>query len=184
MDKTIIFMNGFMIPKILAKSSFVWNDSLWKGYRRIYLSSKTPTSDWVVENELSRLTRLINRYPGAIVAGHSLGAWWGANLACRPECKISKLVFWTPLADTNEYPIFNVSNKYHPINLIPNSHNRGPHETLVFIGKDDFIVPPKNHGHILCDHFDGMPYHLDGGHFFQNNHQQGLNYMKTWIELP
>lgn len=174
-------MSGFMVPKWLAKSQFVWNDSFWRDYRRVYISSRTPTSDMMAEKEIQRLLNIVSLFPEATIAGQSLGAWWAANLACRPQCKIKRMVFWTPLGDTTEYPIFNVSQRYHPINQTPKVY--GPHRILVYAGKEDFIVPPKDHAETLCEHFSGTPYLLHGGHFFQTNHQEGLKYMKTWMEL-
>jgi pimeloyl-ACP methyl ester carboxylesterase len=181
--RTIIFISGFMVPKWLAKSRFVWNDSLWKYYRRIYLPSKTPLSDSMVDRELDKLCHLVNLFPDAILAGHSLGAWWAANLACSPNANISKLVFWTPLGDTTDYPIFNATKRHYPPRKTPNPNLIGPHKALTFEGKYDFIVPPKDHSHCLNQHFKGMSYHLKGGHFYQSNHKAGLLFMKDWIGL-
>lgn len=181
--KTIIFISGFMVPKLLAKSKFVWEDSMWKDYRRIHIPSKTPLSDTMVDRELDRLCHLVNMFPNAIVAGHSLGAWWAANLACHPQSKIKKLVFWTPLSDTVAYPIFNVTNRHYPVYKSPNAHNVGPHKTLTFEAVNDFIVPPKDHSFQLNNHFKGTLYRLKGGHFFQSNHKAGLLFMKDWVEL-
>ena len=181
--RTIIFLNGFMVPKKLATSKFVWDDSMWGDYRRIYLPSKTPLSDSMVDRELDRLCYLVNLFPNTIVAGHSLGAWWAANLACHPQAKIDKLVFWTPLADTKDYPIFNVTHRHHPMRKTPHPHNVGPHKTLSFEAQYDFIVPPREHSYHLNNHFKGSLYRLKGGHFFQSNHRAGLIYMKDWLEL-
>jgi pimeloyl-ACP methyl ester carboxylesterase len=183
MKRTIIFLSGFMVPNILAKTRFVWDDSIWKDYHRIYMPSKTPTSDYMVAKELDRLSGIVNAYPNVTFAGQSLGAWWGANLACRPESKIKKLALWIPLGDAQAYPIFNASRTYHPPHLIPNQNSIGPHRTIVYYGKRDFIVPPKNHCFDLIKLFNAESYPLDGGHFFQINHKAGLNFMKDWIEI-
>lgn len=182
MNKTIIFISGWAVPKIIAKSKLVWDESHWSDYRCLWISSKTPTSDRMVERELDRLQRLVELFPGATLAGQSLGAWWSANLALRPEVLIKKLVLWTPLCDAGEFPIFNVTPRYHP----PNQElldNKGPHRVLSMIAKDDWIVHPREHGITLAQHFRSTPYTLDGGHFYQSNHKAGLQYMKDWIEL-
>lgn len=181
--RTIIFISGLLIPKIIAKTKFVWDDQFWKNYRRIYITSRIPTSDSMVEEELRSLNNLISSYPQVTVAGQSLGAWWAANLACRPESKINKLVMWTPLGDASAYPIFNVSRNFHPPYLIPNSHNKGPHKSIVFYGKRDLIVPHKCHSVDLINTFNATSYPLSGGHAFQKNHKAGLQFMKDWIEL-
>lgn len=181
--KTIIFISGWSVPETIAKSKFIWNDSLWINYNKIYLSSKTPTSDHMVEKELDRLSNFTNAFTDVILAGHSLGAWWAANLACHPQSNISKLVFWTPLCNANEYPIFNVTQRYHPINKIPNNQNIGPNKVLVFDAKYDFIVPPQYHAYPLRSHFKGSSFTLVGGHFYQKNHTAGLHCMKDWIDI-
>jgi hypothetical protein len=140
-----------------------------------------PTSDKMVEKELDRLQNLVELFPGATV-GHSLGAWWGANLALRPEVTINKLVLWTPLCDTEYYPIFNVTQRYNPT-IQEGTGNTGPAKVLALIAKDDLIVPPYGHGWRLIQHFKGTGYTLNGGHFYQNNHKAALQYMKYWIEI-
>jgi pimeloyl-ACP methyl ester carboxylesterase len=183
MARTIIFISGFAVPKWLAKTRFVWENSLWEGYRKIYLPSRTPLSDGMVERELDNLCSLVNQYPNVTLAGQSLGAWWAANLACHPQSKIKKLVLWTPLGDANAYPIFNVTARHHPPFKIPNKHNVGPHKTAVFCAKDDLIVPPREHAADLITQFQPTVYRLDGGHLLQSNHKAGLIFMKDWIEL-
>lgn len=136
----------------------------------------------MVQKELNRLEGLLRLFPGAAVAGQSLGGWWAANLALRPEVKIRKMVLWTPLGNAEEYPIFNVTQRYHPIHQ-PITNTYGPHRVLVCAAKDDLIVPPGPHGLRLATHFNAMPYQLDGGHFYQSNHRAALNYMKEWIEV-
>jgi pimeloyl-ACP methyl ester carboxylesterase len=183
MQRTIIFLSGFMIPIWAAKTKFVWNDSLWKDYNKIYLSSKTPLSDGMVDRELDNLCRLVNNFPNVTLAGMSLGAWWAANLASHTECKIKKLVLWTPLGDANAYPIFNVTKRHHPANKTPNQHNVGPHRCAIFSAEYDLIVPPHFHTKDLISKFDSITYKLDGGHIYQPNHQAGLKFMKDWVEL-
>jgi len=177
---TIIFLSGFLIPNWLAKTKYLWNKPMWNQYHTIFLESKTPRSDVMVEKELDRLQKLLQQYPNAVLAGHSLGAWWLSNLATR-DVQINKLVLWTPLSDTNGFG-FNVSNHYCPLIHSPNK-NTGSHKVLVYWGTNDLIVPGYNHGRALMDHFSAMNYKLDGGHLYQKNHQAALNYMRDWIEI-
>lgn len=183
MKPTIIFLSGLAVPKIIAKSKFVWNDPLWQEYNRIYITSKIPTSDVMVEKELERLSAIINKYTDTIVAGHSLGAWWAANLACHKESKFKKLVMLTPLGDTSSYPIFNVTPYFHPWNRVPNKEHYGPHNVLINVSKRDFIVPAEQHGENLIRHFNATRYTLSGGHFYQSNHLAMLKFMQEWIDI-
>lgn len=179
--KTIIFISGWSISPWLAKSILFWNDSVWKNYNRVYISSKTPTSDRMVQEELNNLSNIINQHTNVILAGHSLGAWWAANLACETRNAIEKLVFWTPLSDVDTYPIFTASEKYHPMNKVPNSNILGKKNSLLFEAKYDLIVPPEHHCHDLLYHFDAYKYTLYGGHALQLNHKKGLQFMRSWI---
>lgn len=180
--RTIIFLSGFAVPQIVSKTRFVWHDSFWKDYNRIYLTSKVPTSDDMVEKEIDRLSRFTQRFDKPIVAGHSLGGWWAAHMACHYPSNIDKMVLWTPMEDHQFYPIFPVSSRLRPLNRQPNSVNMGFDKTLVFAGQYDWIVPPVTHAHPLANHFDATTFRLNGDHFFQTNHQAGLSYMKDWIE--
>lgn len=182
MKQTIIFLNGFAVPIWLSKTRFVWHDALWKDYNRVYNTSKVPLSDWMVEDELHRLDKLISQFENPIVAGHSLGAWWAANLACHTQFKIKRLVFWTPLGDTDSYPIFNVSRKFHPPLREHNKFCFGKKKSLLVHSTMDLIVPHKNHTPGLIKMFDPSIYSLFGGHLFQLNHKAGLSFMKKWIE--
>lgn len=141
-----------------------------------------PTSNAMVEQELDRLQNIIDCFPEAALIGHSLGGWWAANLALQPECNIDKLVLWTPLGDTELYPFFNVTDKYKPT-ARELTKNAFAHRVLTVIAKNDLIVPAPLHGQALSRHFHSMIYELDGGHFYQKNHQAGLSYMKDWIEV-
>lgn len=181
--KNIIFLSGLGVPKFFAKSSLVWNDLLWKNHRRIYVTSKIPTSDAMVRRNLKELTRFINVFPEPIVIGQSLGAWWAANLACDTACKINKMVLCIPLCDTKSYPIFNTSYLYYPPRRTANPQLLGPHKTLVVSATDDWIVPASRHALPLEFQFKALSYKLDGGHLLQKNHQAGLNYIKDWVEL-
>ncbi len=183
MPRTIIFINGFAVPKFVGKSRFVWDDEFWEGYNRIYLTSAVPVSDVMVTAQLTKLNQFIKKFDKPIVAGQSLGAWWAANLACYPGSTIDKMVLWTPLGDAQRVPIFNVTRKHHPTWKEPNQHNVGPHKTLLLYGKRDWLVPPNLHSGDLAEHFKAMTYELNGGHFHQFNHKRGLSYMKDWIEL-
>lgn len=180
--RTIIFLNGIGCPITLGKSPFVWHDAKWEGYNRIYQYSLVPTSDAMVEKELSRLSSLISRYDKPILAGHSLGAWWAANLACRSSIDIDRLVLYSPLGTANTYPIFNVSNSYNPGHLLPNPEIIGHHKSLLFYGNLDLIVPYKTHSIPLIDKFNPTTYVLKGGHFLQVNHLQSIRFMRNWIE--
>lgn len=181
MNKTIIFLSGWMVPKFVSKSKLVWDESFWSDYRCLWISSKTPTSDGMVKRELDRLQHLLELFPGAAIAGQSLGGWWAANLALRPKLNIKKMVLWTPLGNAGAYPIFNVTPRYHPPNQLTNA-NYGPGRVLIFEAKHDLIVPPQHHAINLVQHFGGLRYTLNGGHFYQSNHRQALEYMKDWIE--
>jgi pimeloyl-ACP methyl ester carboxylesterase len=136
----------------------------------------------MVQKELDKLEHLLKLYPNATIAGHSLGGWWASNLALRPEVQIKKMVLWTPLGNAEDYPIFNVSPRYHPPNQ-PITNTHGPHRVLVYSAKDDLIVPPPRHGWRLISHFNAMNYVLQGGHLYQSNHRAALEYMKDWIEV-
>jgi predicted alpha/beta hydrolase family esterase len=179
--KTIIFISGWLIPHHIAKGKLLWNEPMWKDYHTIFLKAKTPYSDVMVASNLDRLESLLHRHPNAILAGHSLGGWWLSNLIIRPTVKINKLVLWTPLSNTQGYP-FNASSNYCPTNHLPNSQNVGSHKVLVFSAVNDLIVSSR-HSISLAHHFKAMTYQLDGGHFYQKNHQQALNYMADWMEL-
>ena len=176
-------MAGFCVPIFVAKSKWLFNEPMWEGYQTIWLPSPIPRSDIMVEKELDRLERLLGRYPEATLVGHSLGGWWASNIALRPQIQLHKLVLWTPLCHEQDYPIFNVTPRYHPCNQPAPDHAIGPDRVLVLGAKDDLIVPAMSHAHKLVIHFAGQAYHLLGGHFYQRNHQSALNYMKNWIEL-
>lgn len=181
--RTIIFLSGFMVPKWLSKSDLVWSHSRWPNYRKIYISSKIPTTDSMVEGELRRLAYFTRLFPNVVVAGQSLGGWWAANLACEPTAQMKKVIFWTPLVDANSYPIFPVSRKHHPLNKLPNSKFVGPHKSLVLYGNKDKIVPHQDHSNKLISHFDSVSYKLEGGHYLQSNHYEAISYMRDWIEI-
>lgn len=184
MNKTVIFISGWSVPKFIAQTRLVWNKPFWSDYRCIWLDSKTPTSDQMIKSELDRLQHVVENNPGCAVVGQSLGGWWAANLALRDNVEIKKLVLWTPVCDVSAYPIFKASRNYHPPKLATyNFQNTGPHKVLTMIGERDWFVPPDAHAHELAKCFNSMTYSLDGGHFFQYNHQAALQYMKDWIEL-
>lgn len=181
--QTIIFLSGFAIPNWLSKTKFIWNKPFWENYNCIFLTSKIPISDNMVERELYKLSYLTQKIPNAIVAGHSLGAWWAGNLACHPESKIQKLILWTPLGDTTAYPIFNVTKRFNPIYNIPNKKNVGGDKALLISAKNDLVVPAHKHAHLFMTPFKPTTYELDGGHFYQKNHKEALQFMKKWIML-
>ena len=183
MNKTIIFISGFGVPQFVAQSRFVWNKPFWSDYQCLWLPSLTPTSDKMVERELDHLEDLMAQHPGATLAGHSLGGWWAANLALRPQVVIKKMVLWTPLCDTSSYPIFNVTPRYYPPYQV--NHNlplHGPERVLIVSAEHDLIVPCDQHAFPLFMCFLCQQYKLFGGHFYQTNHQARLSYMKDWIE--
>jgi hypothetical protein len=180
--KTIIFLNGFAVPKFLAKTKLFWNDHFWEGYNRIYYTSKVPTSDKMVKEELDNLKKLISQYDEPIVAGHSLGAWWAANLACQDDFKTTKMVFWTPLGNHLAYPIFTASSEHLPLFKFPPTTNCGKDKVLLCYSSSDLIVPHNKHTPGLIESFSPKLYKLYGGHAFQINHKDGLSFMKNWIE--
>jgi len=179
--KTIVFLSGFAVPKILAKSKFVWDDKIWEDYNRVYYTSKTPTSDRMVEEELDNLAKLASKYPGAYFAGHSLGAWWLANLASMPNVDISKIVFMTPLVNMNNFPIFNVTESFNP--LLRDKRIWGFDKVCVLLAHRDIIVNPDFHGNFLVNYLQANPYIMYGGHFYQSNHKAALEFVKVWLEL-
>lgn len=183
MSKTLIFLSGFAVPTWLSKSKFVWNDPFWKEYHRIYISSKTPLSDNMVDRELIRLRSIINNCDNPIVIGQSLGGWWAANLACDPLINIEKMVLWTPVYNVEDYPIFNVTDRHHPRTKNINYNIYGPRKVLVSYAREDWLVPPDLHAYGLIQKFDATVCCLEGGHWFQDNHQMGLSFVKEWIEL-
>lgn len=183
MTRTIIFLSGMGVPKILARSSFVWDDIRWRDYNRLYVTSKIPTSDNMVKHHLKELTNLINSFSNPVVVGQSLGAWWLANLACEPKCQMTKIAFFIPLVNANHFPIFNVSQIYHPLNRVPNKQNMGPHKALVVGAHDDLIVPTQQHANPLAVHFNASYYRMNGGHLLQKDHTSALSFTKDWIEL-
>lgn len=181
--KTIIFLAGFCVPLTVAKSQFVWNKKMWKGYNTIFLPSKTPRSEKGIKKELLKLEKIVNSFDKPIIAGHSLGAWWAANLALHSKTDLQKIVFLTPLSDLKEYPtIFHYAPEYDVFRYNIPRAKRGAHKNLVIYGNHD-LVTPSLHGERLAYHFDAMEYHLDGGHLYQLNHYYAIKYMKDWIEL-
>lgn len=183
MSKTVIFLSGFAVPNWLSKTKFVWNDPFWKEYKRVYVESKTPRSDNMVDRELDYLCDLVNSCDNPVVIGQSLGGWWGANLACHPKIKMEKLVLWTPVCHAGYYPIFNVTDRHHPMFKRTNPKMFGPHRVLVTYAHDDWLVPPEQHAVSLIHKFNATACRLEGGHWFQANHQFGLSFVKEWIEL-
>ena len=180
--KTIIFLSGLALPKFISKSPWFFQDSFWKNYNRIYYKSKIPSSNSLVEEELFNLTQLVNTFSNVSLIGHSLGAWWAANLACESRAIIKKMILWTPLGTTQTYPIFNVSSDYEPINKIPNKQNTGKNNVLTIFANKDLVVPFQQHSAPLINLFESHTYQLNGGHVWQYNHVEGLNFSKKWIE--
>ena len=182
MTKTIIFITGYSIPVFLAKTNFFWNDLMWDDYTRIYNSSKTPISDFMVEQELQRLEKLIDSFKYPIVASHSLGAWWTANLVMRQNVNIKKVVYWTPLTDINRYPrLFNASKDYYPCSKVLPDEMLGLDKHLV-IGADKDLITPHHDALKLARYLKSTQYTLDGYHCYQRNHAEALNFMKNWLK--
>lgn len=181
MRRIIIFISGWGVPGFLQRTPLVWDDKVWEDYGRIYLSSKTPTSDVMVKNNLQKLNKFVNSFEKPIVIGQSLGAWWAANLACQPDSKIDKLVLMTPLSSLSDYPFFNASPLYYPHNRVP--YIKGPHKVLVGGAKEDLIAPVSWHASKLRWHFNATPYELNGGHYYQKDHKSFLEFTKEWIEI-
>jgi predicted alpha/beta hydrolase family esterase len=181
MKRTIVFLSGLGVPKILAKTPWCWQDDLWSDYNRIYYTSKLPKSDIMVQKKLNNLIDLTHKYSGSLFVGQSLGAWWLANLASCPEAYIKKMALWTPLADHNDYNIFNATRIFNPLNR--ERFVKGPAKVLVLGAKDDWITPGHQHANRLASFFQATHYLLDGGHYYQKNHEAGLQFMKDWFEL-
>lgn len=183
MTKTIIFLAGFSIPISIAKSRFIWKDDLWAGYNRIHISSKMPRNDQGIEKELINLEKLIDSFKYPIVAGHSLGAWWLANLIVRQNVDIKKAIYFTPLSEPSLYPhLFKYSEKHDPFTKELPQSKCGKHKHLVIFGNSDLIAPPIQAVR-LATHFDSTRYILTGGHYYQINHNIVLQLIKKWIEL-
>ena len=179
--KTIIFISGIFVPKFVGKSSLIWNDKIWENYNRIYVSSTIPTSNKVVEKELDSLASIVRLYDKPILAGQSLGGWWAANLATHRKISIDKLILFTPMCESNSFPLFDYTNHYNPCELAPVIS--GPHKVLVFPAYYDNIVPIKQHANKLIKHFNAMDYLLSGDHWYQADHLAGLKFAQEWIEI-
>jgi len=178
-DPTIIFISGFLLPNFIGQSSLMWNDKFWQDYNRVYLNSKIPTSDIMVSQEIEELVGITSSFSNVVLAGQSLGGWWAANVACHAKCKINKLVLWTPLADTQFFPMFNATALHFPRNKNPTIF--GPNKTLTISANNDWIVPHFEHSYQLEKLFLSSKFILNGGHYYQDNHQQGLEVMKKFI---
>ncbi len=181
MKKTIIFLSGFLVPEFISKSPLCFDKSYWSEYETIFYKSKSPITDGTVSKELKNLTELVNSFHEPYVIGHSLGGWWAANLACSYQAKIKKTVLWTPLGMASAFPIFQISKQSEPFYKIPNETNVGPDKTLLVYANNDLIVPATAHALPFFDKFDSYQFELDGGHLFQNNHQETLYKMKKWL---
>jgi len=181
MKQTIIFLSGLAVPKILAKSKLVWDDTMWDNFDSVYYTSKIPISDKMVDLEIDNLCKLINDYDRPFVVGQSLGAWWGANLACLPECNINKLAMWTPVANASAYPIFNVTHCHNPRNKKVNDRFVGGKNSLLCYAENDLITPNYSQSLNFMIHFNPTIFKLNGGHLFQRNHEAGLIFMRDWF---
>jgi pimeloyl-ACP methyl ester carboxylesterase len=176
---TILFLSGFGAPAIASKSWLFFDEKSWK-MKTIFYKSKTPTSPAMVENEIENLADLVAQDDTHVV-GHSLGAWWAANLACRSYSKINKMVLWTPLGLAGVFPFFRAARHQEPFNGTPNKHNLGLDKTLVVCAKYDLIVPYVAHALPLIDKFKAESLFLTGGHLYQIDHAKGLSTMKQWL---
>jgi pimeloyl-ACP methyl ester carboxylesterase len=182
MRKTIIVLAGFSVPIFIAKSKLVWDDKYWDDYIKFYFASATPRNDKDIESELIRLETFINSFSYPIVVGHSLGAWWAANLIVRNNTDIKKTIYYTPLGALNSYSwLFKASQKYNFINYKPPETNYGKNRHLVVYGNRDLITP-EYHAHSIADHFGAINFRIDGGHFYQPSHKRMLGLIKNWIE--
>lgn len=177
----VIFINGLSIPTYLSKTRYVWNDDLWKDYNRKYLSSPIAISNLDFQNKLESLIKIVNSVENPVVIGQSLGAWWAANLACTKEVKLNKLILMTPLVDARDVPFFNISKGINPLEKPP--FIVGPDKVLVCFAKNDIICPPYTNAYNLLRHFNGIQYHLNGGHFFQKDHTSCLKFMQDWMDF-
>jgi len=184
---TVLFLSGFNAPEIASKSYFFFDENAWN-CKTIFYKSKTPTSPSMVEYELTKLNELITSEPTHVI-GHSLGAWWVANLACRrmPEItrrdyhKMGKIVLWTPLGIASVFPFFRPASYQEPLNCQPNKEHIGHDKTMVVYAKNDLIVPYKPHALPLVDKFQAKSVALNGGHLWQTNHRIGFLAMQHWL---
>lgn len=181
MSKNIVFISGWGVPRLIAKSRFGWNDELWTDYSRIYLPSVAPKSDVMVRQHLGYLENLINSLNNPIVMGQSLGGWWAANLACQPNIKMDKVVLYTPFSDLHEYAFFNASPLYYPYNR--EAKVKGPHRVLICHAREDIFAGERIHTYRLMNTFNAVDYQLDGGHFKQKNRIPCLEFIKDWMEI-
>lgn len=181
MSKNILFISGWGVPKLLAKSRFGWDDSMWSDYNRIYLPTVTPKSDAMVREHLATLENVINSYDNPIVMGSGLGGWWLANLACQPNVRMKKIVLFNILTDLSGYAIFNASPVFYPYNRMP--YLTGPHKVLICHANEDVWAGYPNNIYKLVEKFNGIEYKLTGGHFIQQNHKPCLNFIKDWLEI-
>lgn len=180
--KTIIFLSGLGVPKWLAKTKYIWNDKLWKDYNKIYITSKIPYSNNMVERELNDLTNLVKSFSKVIIAGQSIGAWWTINLLAHTNIFIYKSVLLTPLIDITDYPISNITPKYHLINRKVYSRHTGKNNSLLIEAKNDWITPRDEYSLRVEYKLNPTVYTLNGGHIYQKDHQEGLSFMKEWID--
>lgn len=177
----IIFISGLSVPNCLGKTKYVWNDKLWKNYNRCYLRSYIPVSDFAAYRKLNELSNLINSLENPILIGQSLGSWWAANLVNLNKVNIKKLILLTPLVSVKKIPFINVSVKLNPLRVKPNLS--GPDKVLVCHGKYDMLCPTINNSYQLIKHFNAMEYAMNGGHFFQTDHEACLRFMQDWIDI-
>lgn len=176
---TVLFLSGFGAPEFASKSQFFFDEKSWKT-KTLFYKSKTPTSSTMVEFELKNLADLVAQDDTHVI-GHSLGAWWAANLACRHYSRINKMVLWTPLGLAGVFPFFKAAWHQEPFNGTPNLHNVGLDKTLVVYAKNDLIVPYVAHSLPLIDKFKAESLSLNGGHLYQTDHTKGLFAMRQWL---
>lgn len=171
MKKSIFFLSPFLVTESLAKSKLYWNHSLWNDYNTVYIRSKLPKSDNMVQKELDRLHNLINLFPNVILIGNSLGAWWAGNLACQPST-IKAIVLIDPIINDQYNFLINATAKYSF--MFKDPYIAGPTKALVCANQSH---------HNVSKHFKAIPYLLDDAVFRSKNYKACLNFTKDWLEV-
>jgi hypothetical protein len=171
--KTLIFLCPLLIPERVAKTKYYWNSSLWSNYDTIWIKTKLPKSDVMVEHHLNDLTNFVNLFQNSepIIFGNSIGAWWIANLACR-KSNLKAAVMLNPILDDYYDPFINTTFKYNILRQTPEL--KGPTKVL---------VAAQDKSSKIAKHFNGVPYLLDSDLFRPKNYSNCLSFIKDWLEV-
>jgi hypothetical protein len=171
--KTLIFLCPLLAPERVAKSKYYWNSSLWNDYSTIWIETKLPKSDVMVERHLNELTNFINLFQNTdpIMLGNSIGAWWIANLASR-KTNLKAAVMINPIADDYYDPLINATFKYSILSQKPSLQ-----------GPTKILVASSDKSSRVAKHFSGVPYLLDFNLFRPKNYHSCLSFIKDWLEV-